>query len=299
MEPSLRARPARPLAAAGSALALGALGVIAPAALFAAPAQAQVLSTTPYAPKPDPAIERLQLRVDTLEADLRKATGRVEQLTFDLTQARKAADDANAARMRAERALDALTQRVAALEALARGEPPPEIPASGREAVGPLVGPTGASTREAQAAARGTDGAIATAASFDPAQLPDTEPELMREARNLLLRGDYASAEIAFRHFLEKFPKSETASEAQYLLGESRLIQEAYPEAAESYVKLLSTYPKSTRAPDGMVKLARTLRLMGEKKQACAALADLPNRYPKASAVTRSLAATEKQRAGC
>lgn len=281
----------------GTSLTIAVLSIIAATATL--PAHGQVMSTAPFAPKPDPAVERLQSRVDTLESDLRRATGQVEQLTFDLNQSRKALDEAAQARMRAEKLMDSLALRIATLEALARGEPPPEMPAGGREATVNLVGPTDASTREARAQARGPNGEGIAEAAFDVSRLPATEPELMKEARNLLLRGDYSAAEIAFSHYLSQFAKSSDASEAQYLLGEARLIQEAYPEAAESYVKLLTTYPKSSRAPDGMVKLARALRLMGDKAQACAALGDLPSRYPKASAVTKSLAATERQRAGC
>jgi tol-pal system protein YbgF len=244
---------------------------------------AQVMGATPYVPAPDPAVIALQTRLDALEDDLRKATGRFEQLSYDLAAARRIAEEANAGRLKAEAALEALSARVKALE---------ERPTA------PL--PT-ATTGEAPAGAE--DGSStpspAQKASIDPASLPQDEAGLLKEARNLLLAGDYPSANLALGVFLERFKSSENAAEAQYLLGESFLYQDAYPEAAEAYVALLGTYKSSARAPEGLVKLARAMRLMGETKEACKVLSQMTSRYPKASEAAKTLAATEKSRAKC
>src|ERR1700749_74288 len=88
---------ARPNPALGLMAALAGFACLAgPAAV--APASAQVLGNGAYAPTPDPPVPALQNRMDALEADMRKAVGRSEQLTFDLNQAKKAAEDANAGR---------------------------------------------------------------------------------------------------------------------------------------------------------------------------------------------------------
>lgn len=245
---------------------------------------AQVMGATPYVPAPDPAVIALQTRLDALEDDLRKATGRFEQLSYDLAAARRIAEEANAGRLKAEAALEALSARVKALE---------ERPTS------PL--PAAATTGEAPAGAEGGSSTPSPAqkASIDPASLPQDEAGLLKEARNLLLAGDYPSANLALSVFLERFKSSENAAEAQYLLGESFLYQDAYPEAAEAYVALLGTYKSSARAPEGLVKLARAMRLMGETKEACKVLSQMTSRYPKASEAAKTLAATEKSRAKC
>ncbi|MDZ4761638.1 MAG: tol-pal system protein YbgF [Alphaproteobacteria bacterium] len=252
----------------------------------AAPAFAQVLGSTPYVPKPDPAVERMQTRLDAMEADLRRATGRFEQLSYDLTQARRAAEEANAGRMSAEKAIAALTLRLEALEGIG-GD-------GSSTGAGAATGPAEAGVNLSRPS---SDAGLQS--RIDLAQLPADEAGHLKEARNLLLAGDYPSAEAAFDVYLQRHGKSENAGEAQYLLGESMLYQEAYPEAAEAYVKLLSTYKNSPRAPEGLVKLARSMRLMGEKAEACKALSQMSSRFPKASEAAKTLAATEKSRAGC
>jgi tol-pal system protein YbgF len=269
-----------------------ALGAVASLAGFlclavGAPAvSAQVLGSTPYAPAPDPMVLQLQTRIDALEADLRKATGRAEQLSFELTQVRRAEEEAKTGRMEAEKTIEQLNARIATLEGGGAASPQglvsapagPEAPAAPADIAAP---------------------AAPAQPSIDVASLPADETGLMKEARNLLLAGDYPSAQQAFTVYLDRYGKGEGAGEAQYLLGESLLYQENYADAAEAYVKLISTYKTSARAPEGLVKLARAMRLMGEKGEACKVLGQMSSKYPKASAAAKTLAATERQRAGC
>jgi tol-pal system protein YbgF len=271
----------RPLLVAACCISLAAFSIPA----IGPPALAQVMGATPYVPAPDPAVIALQTRLDALEDDLRKATGRFEQLGFDLSAARRTAEEANAGRLKAEADLAALTARVQALEdRLAATSPAPSQTSAGTSP-GPAGSAAGAPTTPK--------------ASIDPASLPQDEAGLLKEARNLLLAGDYPSANLALSVYLERFRDQPSAAEAQYLLGESFLYQDAYPEAAEAYVALLGEYKSSPRAPEGLVKLARSMRLMGETKVACKVLAQMTGRYPKASEAAKTLAATEKSRAKC
>lgn len=286
------------LSPAGLALSAAAAALLAMSATLATPAAAQVFGQAPYVPAPDPAVERLTSRVDALETELRRATGRNEQLTFDLNNARRTAEEANSGRLRAEKDIEALRLRVDTLERIARGEPVDTAALASQPAEatvnlsGNLTGPAG--NDEALASRPADAGATAT----QPA-LPQDEAELMKEARNLLLAGDYPAAQTAFTLYLSQHGKGANAAEAQYLLGESMLYQGAYPQAAEAYGDLLSAYPDSTRGPEGLVKLARAMRLMDKKAEACKALGLMPTRFPKASNAAKTLAATEKSRAGC
>jgi tol-pal system protein YbgF len=261
---------------------------------WTSPASAQVFGQAPYVPAPDPAVERLTSRVDALEAELRRATGRNEQLMFDLGNARRTAEEANSGRLRAEREIEALQLRVDALERLARGEPVDVGSLASRpaEATVNLTGPAGAA--DPALASRPADAGTAAQVA-----LPEDEAELMKEARNMLLAGDYPAAQNAFSLYLTRHGKGASASEAQYLLGEALLYQGSYPEAAEAYGELLSEYPDAARGPEGLVKLARAMRLMDKKSEACKALGLMPTRFPRASNAAKTLAATEKSRAGC
>jgi len=236
------------------------------------PAFAQVMSASPYLPAPDPAVERLSARLETLEAELRRVTGRLEQMGFELAEAARTAASAERAGADQAKALAELRERIDVL----------------------LATTTPDTAGGAPAAAPAAEKAV-----LNPDSLPQDEAGLLRESRNLLLEGDYPSAEAAFRRFLNLHPKSEQAAEAQYLLADSLLYQEAYAEAAEAYVRLLTAHETSPRAPEGLVKLARSMRLMGEKARACEALGQMKTRFPKASEAARTLAAAERSRAGC
>jgi tol-pal system protein YbgF len=236
-----------------------------------------------YVPAPDPVIQRLQDRVQTLEQSLQAATNKAESLAFDLNQARQGAERANAANQQLEQRVAALSARLEMLERM-------------------IVGETAGSTVSTPAPNQGGPmvlGPGAGAARLDIAALPADEGEHIKLVRDLLLKGDFASAQSAASVYLERFPKGANASEAQYLLGESYLYQEAYAEAAAAYGKLLSGWPKAAKGPEGLVKLARSMRLMGQKDQACKALALMPRQFPNASQAAKTLADAEKSRAGC
>jgi tol-pal system protein YbgF len=250
------------------------------------PASAQVLGNGAYAPTPDPAVTSLQNRMDALEADMRKAVGRTEQLTFDLNQAKKAADDANAGRAEDQKAIAALTARIDALEQMAHGDT--------AAAAGVLTRPATATVNLNAPA-----GASGPAAPVDTASFAQDESGLYAQAKTFMLVPDYPSAQAAFQVFIKKYPKSDSVADAQYMLAESLLYQDNYTDAAEAYGKVLKAYPKSAHAPEAVAKLARAMRLMGKKPEACKALSLLASNYPKAGEPAKTIAATEKSRSGC
>ena len=258
------------------------LAALAACFLLAPRADAQVFSSQPYVAAPDPAVEQLRIRIETLEADLKRATDKAESLGAALGDARRVADDADAGRKRAEIALNALTARVEALEdrLTDAGLTSADANASGAVSLTP-AGP-------------------AVAAQADAIALPEDEAAMFEQAKGMLLNdGNFPGAQAAFSTFLTKFPKSKQAGDAQYYLGESLLYQDNFTDAAAAYGKLIKDYPQSSNAPTGLVKLARSLRLLGNNTQACRTLSLMSSNFPKASAVAKQLASQERQQAKC
>jgi tol-pal system protein YbgF len=257
--------------------ALGACFLLAPRA------DAQVFSSQPYVAAPDPAVEQLRIRIETLEADLKRATDKAESLGAALGDARRVADDADAGRKRAETALAALTARVEALEDQLTD-----------------AGFTSAPANTTTGAVSLTPAGPAVAAQADAVALPEDETAMFEQAKGMLLNeGNFPGAQAAFTTFLTKFPKSKQAGDAQYYLGESLLYQDNFTDAATAYGKLIKDYPQSSNAPTGLVKLARSLRLLGNNAQACRTLSLMSSNFPKASAVAKQLASQERQQAKC
>lgn len=247
----------------------------------------------------DPMAARLQSRMDTIEQNIQRATGRVEQSGFQVNQLRKTIESQAQDISKLKQALAAQNERIKKLERIINAPIQEAANASTNpaETTVPLVGATDSATKASIAAAR-TDESIASKTDLVK-ELPDNPSKLFRQSKNLLLKGDYPAAEAAFSHLVATHPDAPEAAEAQYWLGESLLIQEAFPEAAEAYVSLIRNYPEAAKAPDGLVKLARSLRMMGDTTQACGALTELSNLYPQTNPMTRSLAKTERDRAGC
>lgn len=258
------------------------------AAIAAAPrAEGQVFSSQPYVAAPDPAVEDLRNRLNALESDLKKATDRAERLAFDLANAKRTADEASAKSRQLEADVQLLKDKVEALEAIAGGNP--EQAAAARSA-------QAAETTINLVPQNNSGGGLA---AVDIAQLPQDEEGLLKEAKNLLLGGNYPAAQQASASFLAKYPKSKSASDAQYMLADALLYQDNYQDAANAYGKLAGAYPKSENAPSALVKFARALRLMDKKTDACKTLDLMSKQYPKAPAAAKTMATSERQKANC
>jgi tol-pal system protein YbgF len=206
----------------------------------------------------DAQIAALSEKLADLEQTLTRLNGQNETLTHDLDQARRANESE---KTRA----DALDQRLAALEKRLADQ---EAAAAAAVAAAPVA-----------AAPTSTD--------------PNTA---FKSARQMLLDGDYGSAEQAFAGYVEAFPDSAKAPEARYWLGETQFVREAYSDAAGSYLGAVRGWPQTSWAPDAVLKLSRSLVALKKPADACKTLDELSKRYPKApTAVTAKATATRVQ----
>jgi tol-pal system protein YbgF len=208
----------------------------------------------------DAQIAGLSEKLGDLEQTLTKLNGQNEVLTHDLDQSRRA-NEAQKARA------DALDQRLAALEKQIADQ-------QAVAAAPPVVAPP------------------AAVAASDPASA-------FKQARQLLLDGDYGAAESAFGGYVATYPDSAKAPEARYWLGETQFVREAYSDAAGNYLGALRGWPQTSWAPDAVLKLSRSLVALKKPTDACKTLDELAKRYPKAPAAITSKAATTRVQAKC
>ncbi len=233
---------------------------------------------------PDPMILRLQERVDDLEAALRDMTRGQEQLQRLAGAQREQID-------LLQRGLDDLAGRIAALEARqATASVPTPGPAAGLDPGGP---PPAQSQDAGADSVRNSGGSPVKPPS---AQAPNAA---FKAAKDMLIRGDFSTAEAAFRGFIQAFPDDPQAVEARYWLGEALYVQASYSDAARAYLDLLRIAPQAPEAPDALVKLAASLRQAGQPTDACSVLRDFSRNYPSAAAATRERAQAEARAAAC
>ena len=212
----------------------------------------------------DAQIAALNERVGDLEQTLTKLNGQNETANFELTKANRAAADQ---KMRG----DMLEQRLATLE----------------KTLADL---------QASAAAQ----VAAPAVGMPPPPAPPADPAVaFKQAKDLLLAGDYGNAEQAFSAYVNNYPESTRTPEAKYWWGETLFVREAYSDAAGAYIGAIRGWPQTTWAPDATLKLARAMVALKKTTDACRTLDELSKRYPKAPAQVVSRAASTRVAAKC
>ncbi|MFT4251403.1 MAG: tol-pal system protein YbgF [Caulobacter sp.] len=210
----------------------------------------------------DAQIAALNDRISDLEQTIQRMNGQNETLTHDIDQARRASESQKARADQLDQRLAALEGKIATLE-----------------------------TAAANAAAAAQAAAV-PAAPADPATA-------FKQARQLLLDGDYAGAESAFGGFVAAYPDDAKSPEARYWLGETQFVREAYGDAAGSYLGAVRGWPQTSWAPNAVLKLSRALVALKKPADACRTLDELTKRYPKAPADVVSKAKSTRVQAKC
>jgi len=130
--------------------------------------------------------------------------------------------------------------------------------------------------------------------------LPNTSPEEQYKfAVSFIKVGDYETAELALREFVDKNPKHELAGNAQYWYGETFRVRQLYQDAATAYLDGYQKYPKSNKAPVNLLKLGVMLVQIGEKEQGCSMILGVKDQYPKANQSVIQKAEYEKKKFNC
>jgi len=118
-----------------------------------------------------------------------------------------------------------------------------------------------------------TAAAPATPSGPDPQQLYD-------QAAQDLTQGRYPLALQGFREFVQRFPDSDLADNAQYGVAECLFAQSRFDSAAVEYEQIERLHPQSDRVPAGLWKLALCRERLGQAAQSRRVLEDLVRRFP-------------------
>ena len=153
---------------------------------------------------------------------------------------------------------------------------------------------------------QGTQSVEAKASVFSEERIPETSllpnkpaKEQYDFAISFMKVGDYETAELALREFIDKNKTHKLAGNAQYWYGETFRIRQLYSDAATAYLDGYQNYPKSAKAPENLLKLGSTMVQLGEKDQGCKMIKGLKKQYPKASQSVLQKAQYEQKRFKC
>ena len=109
---------------------------------------------------------------------------------------------------------------------------------------------------------------------------PEDEKAAYDQAFQALKELRYADAAEEFQSFLDRYPNSEYADNAQYWLGESYYVTRNYDIALTAFQDLLDQFPESPKAPDALLKIGYTHYELEQWDSARAALTQVQENYP-------------------
>jgi len=208
-------------------------------------------------------------QLDQLRADTQALRGEVETLRFET--------ESGAERQR-QLYLD-VDQRLQALESQSRGgfdgRPGQGFGANAPGAGG--FGDTGAG------GAAGAAGGSVTGSDTDNYQ----------RAFELLQARRYGDAAQAFTRFLQAFPSSELADNAQYWLAETYYVQREFATALPEFQKVLDLYPQSDKLADSLLKVGYCNYELKRWDAARTALQQVMRDYPGTTAAQLAVSRLE------
>jgi tol-pal system protein YbgF len=189
----------------------------------------------------------LAKRIDTLQADLRTIRGEVEMLQ----------NQSEGGKTQSRALYGDLEKRLAALETL-----------GGVGTGGAIGAPASGAPPSGAGSAMGGGG----------------EQAMYDMAFNALKGSDYPKAINGFKSFVQAYPSSPLASNAQYWLGEAYYVTREYPNAIAAFQKVATEWPDSRKVPDALVKIGFTQSALGKNGEARVTLEDVVRRFPGSEA---------------
>jgi tol-pal system protein YbgF len=126
--------------------------------------------------------------------------------------------------------------------------------------------------------------ASASAPAMIPAPEQPGEQAAYQAAFDTLKEGRYKEAKVDLKAFLDKYPNSSYAGNAQYWLGEAHYVTRNFQQGIIEFQKVLQGFPNSNKVPDAMLKLGYTYYELKQYPESKAVLEDLRTRFPDETA---------------
>jgi len=227
-----------------------------------------LFSSASFAQADQAFVTDLVYQVQQLQEEIRQLRGQVEQQSHELKNLKSRQRD---------QYLD-LDTRLGELQKA----PIQAVDPSSVIAVKPVADPINTSGIADNA---GTD--ISTAIPVAGPVAPNSVPEpaiddktAYQQAFTHLKELRYTEAAESFYGFLENYPTSPLAGNAEYWLGESYYVTRNYDYALESFQRLLEKYPESKKVPDAWLKIGYTYYEMENYQKAVEILEKVKQDYP-------------------
>lgn len=194
-------------------------------------------------------------QIDALQAELRQLRNQVEVQGHELQRLKAGQRDL----------LGDIDQRLSKLERAAMQAAQPQVTA-------PVQLPATTTTTPTPSTPPTTAAPSATATA--------QEQREYEAAFNLLKQGLYNRASQAFRAFIEKYPTSPLAANAQYWTAEANYVVRNFALALQEFSKVVNDYPNSPKVADALLKIGYSYYEIGTWENARQALNNVVARFP-------------------
>ena len=116
-----------------------------------------------------------------------------------------------------------------------------------------------------------------------PVKKEPTEKNVYQSSKAAFDKGDFDGARQGFQDFLEKYPKSGNADNAQFWIGETYYREKWYEKAILEYQKVMENYPKGNKVQASLLKQGLAFFNLGDKANSRLILRELVSKYPNSN----------------
>jgi tol-pal system protein YbgF len=240
-------------------------------------------------------VARMSLRINQLETEIRRLTGRNEELDHRISQLQT----------RFDKMSTDLEFRMTTLERAGK-------PLVGAEATQPGAAPVTSSALVSRPGAEPVAGAKMGARVLGAMRQPPAKPvavkpviketpeQLYARAHTLIIKQrNYPEAERVLRVFIDGNAKHKLTPNAHYWLGRTYFVRNNFEQAAFAFAEGVQRFPRSSKAPATLLNLGMSLARLGKNREACTTYTQLRRNYKKISSPVKRRLVSERKKANC
>ncbi len=217
-------------------------------------------------------LDMIQL-VDQLSEEISQLNGQIEQQGFDLEGIKKRQRELYLDIDRRLRDIESGATAQAGSISVPQIDTPAPAAASGQQAPSEEAPSTTSTQTQTTASITQT-----------PSVTQSEEKAAYQAAFDTLKEGRYKNAKTELKTFLNRYPNSSYAGNAQYWLAEAHYVTRNFEQGIVEFKNVLDKYPSSNKVPDAMLKLGYTFYELKQFPQAKQVLTDLREKFPDETA---------------
>lgn len=217
-------------------------------------------------------LDMIQL-VDQLSEEISQLNGQIEQQGFDLESIKKRQRELYLDIDRRLRDIESGATAQAGSISVPQIDTPAPTAASGQQAPSEEAPSTTSTQTQTTASITQT-----------PSVTQSEEKAAYQAAFDTLKEGRYKNAKTELKTFLNRYPNSSYAGNAQYWLAEAHYVTRNFEQGIVEFKNVLDKYPSSNKVPDAMLKLGYTFYELKQFPQAKQVLTDLREKFPDETA---------------